>query len=128
MQENEARIRILEDSLKRAWSAINNLIGRMIRAESRIQSIGSGGGGGTSGGGNPCYCLPTTLGGATGTWPALTPASESLTVYMVSGTTITSLGTFTVYNWFPATPAVSLVLLVLPDGAGNYVAVSQSCS
>jgi hypothetical protein len=78
--------------------------------------------------GSVYFCLPTTLGGATGSWPSLTPASQSLTVYQVKGTSISSLGTFTVYNWYPAAPAASKVLLVLPDGAGSFVAVAQSCT
>ena len=74
------------------------------------------------------FCLPTSLAGASGSWPSLTPGSQSLTVYQVQGTTITSQGTFTVYNWYPAAAAASKVLQVTPDGAGNFVAVAQSCS
>jgi hypothetical protein len=74
------------------------------------------------------FCLPTTLTGATGSWPSLTPTSQSLTVYQASGTSLTSLGTFTVYNWYPAAPAASKVCQVAPDGSGNFVVVAQSCS
>jgi hypothetical protein len=74
------------------------------------------------------FCYPTTLTGATGIWPSLTPTSQSLTVYQVTGTTIASLGTFTVYNWYPAAPAASKVCEVAPDGAGNFVTVAQSCT
>jgi hypothetical protein len=74
-------------------------------------------------------CFPTTMGGATGSFGALTPGSQSgLTVYQVSGTTQTSLGTFTVYNWLPASPVASKVAYCLPDGAGNFVLIDQSCT
>ena len=79
--------------------------------------------------GGAYFCLPTTLGAATGSWPSLTPGSQAgLTVYQASGTSLTSLGTFTVYNWFPATPAASKVLMVFPDDDGNFVAGPQSCT
>lgn len=74
------------------------------------------------------FCLPTALSGATGSWPSLTPSSQSLTVYQAAGTALTSLGTYTVYNWFPASPAASKVALVMPDGSGNFVVVDQSCT
>lgn len=126
MTDNESRIRLLEDAVKRAWRAIQNLLDRMTRAENRLMSLPGGGGSGGAGAG-VFFCLPTTLGAATGTWPSLTPGSQSLTIYVAQGTTLSSLGTSTVYNWYPATPAASKVLLVLPDGAGNYVATAQSC-
>ena len=127
MTSDDSRIKLLEQSLKEMFRTTQSLLERMARAEERIMAIpgGGGGGGGTSG---VFFCLPTTLGGATGSWPSLTPSSQNLTVYMVSGTTISSVGTFTVYNWYPAAPAASKVLLVLPDGSGNYVAVGQSCT
>lgn len=84
---------------------------------------------GTGGGGSVFFCLPTTLSGASGSWPSPTPGSQTgLTIYQVSGTSITSVGTATVYNWYPATPAASKVLMVVPDGSGAFVAVAQSCT
>ncbi len=74
-------------------------------------------------------CYPTTIAGATGTFPSLVPGSQSsLDVYQVTGSTITLLGAYTVYNWLPASPAASKVAYCLPDGAGNFVLIDQSCT
>lgn len=82
--------------------------------------------GSASGGGY--FAMPTTLGPATGSWPSLTPGSQSLTVYQATGTTLSSTGTFTVYNWYLSTPVASKIIQVTPDGAGNFVLVAQSCT
>jgi hypothetical protein len=73
------------------------------------------------------FCNPSGLAGATGTWPSLTPGSISTTVYRASGSTLATIGTQTVYNWFPAAPASGKILEVFPDGAGDFVAGPQSC-
>jgi len=74
-------------------------------------------------------CYPTTIAGATGTFPSLVPGSQSsLDVYQVTGSTITLLDAYTVYNWLPASPAASKVAYCLPDGAGNFVLIDQSCT
>lgn len=113
----EAWVRLLQDVIAQLRAAQQ----LAQRAFGQYQPTGSLSGG-------VYFCLPTSLGGATGTWPSLTPASQSLTVYLAQGTSLTSQGTFTVYNWLPAAPAASKVLEVTPDGAGNFVAVTQSCT
>jgi hypothetical protein len=80
--------------------------------------------------GSALFCQPSGIvSGATGSWPTLSPISFTADVYSVSGTTITILAaSATIYNWFPASLAASKVVYVVPDGAGNYVAVTQSCT
>lgn len=56
------------------------------------------------------------------------PASFPATVYQVSGTAATNLGTQTVYNWLPSTLAASKVCLLARDSAGNYCVLTQSCT
>jgi hypothetical protein len=127
MTNNELRILRLENALTGVNQQLADLfqqVGKIAQNQWATQGMGGGGGGG----GGVFFCLPTALGGATGAWPSLTPASQSLAIYQAAGASLTSLGSFTVYNYFPAAPAASKVLLVLPDGSGNYVAVSQSCT
>jgi len=117
-QRVEYILRLLQDLQQQVLAAQQNALG----AYAQYQPAGGGGWGGVF------FCLPTTLGPASGSWPALTPGSQSLTVYQVSGSTITSTGTQTVYNWMPSAVQSNLVLMVLPDGSGAYVAANQSCS
>lgn len=83
-----------------------------------------------SSGGGVYVCYPSSgISGATWSSDApSSPGSASLTVYQVQGTTVTSMGTNTVYNWLPAAVVASKACYCLPDGDGNYITVSQSCS
>jgi hypothetical protein len=72
--------------------------------------------------------MPTSLAGATGTWPALTPGSQSLAVYRVNAGALVSVGTATVYNFYPAATVASKVLEVSANGDGTFSAVAQSCT
>ena len=113
----EAELRQIEDMLTQLRAA------QQVARNAYSQWQPSGGG--ASG---VYFCLPTSLPGATGSWPSLTPGSQNLSVYQAAGASLTLVGTFTVYNWYPAAPAASKVLQVVSDGAGNYVAVAQSCT
>ena len=127
MTSHEARICRLEDQLRDVLQAIAQLqvqVGK-IAQDQFAQSSGGGGGGGTVG---AYFCLPTALGGATGTWPTLTPGSQSLTVYQVVSGALSSVGTATVQNWYPAATVASKVLKVTPNGDGTYSAEAQSCT
>jgi hypothetical protein len=126
MTNLEFRTLRLENDLtqiKRQLEDIFQQLGKLAQNQ-WVPGMGGGGGGGTTG---AFFCLPTSLGGATGSWPSLTPASQSLTIYQVSSGSLSSIGTATVYNFYPSATVASKVLFVVPDGSGGYVAVSQSC-
>lgn len=124
----ETRIGTLETRLEFWIRQIQDLIQQVKAAAAMARNAyGQYNPANSSGGGGVYVCYPTTIVGATGTFPSLVPSSQSLTVYQVQGTAITSVGTFTVYNWLPASPAASKVAYCLPDGAGNYVLIDQSC-
>jgi hypothetical protein len=127
----ESRVRLLEDGLARAWRAILNLIARMTRLEQQLASIPGGNGGGGGSGQNALFCAGPSSGTivATGSWPTVTPDSFTSDVYFVQGTSITTLAAgATIYNWYMAALATGKVCYVVPDGLGNYVVVSQSCT
>ncbi len=83
-------------------------------------------GGGTTG---AFYCMSNSgAWGATGSWPSLTPGSITADVYQALGTDFDLVvSSATIRNWFPASPANAKVLMVFPDGTGDYVAGPQSC-
>jgi hypothetical protein len=124
----EPRIYGAEQRIEYLLRQIQDLTDMVKAAQQLARSAFQQPGNLNSSGSGVFFCLPTTLAGASGSWPSLTPSSQSLTVYQASGTSLTSMGTATVYNWYPASPAASKVCFVLPDGAGNYVVVDQSCS
>jgi hypothetical protein len=76
------------------------------------------------------FCQPgTTVAGATGAWPALTPASFTADIYQVAGTAITLyLSSATIYNWYAAGLVDAKTVYVVPDGTGSWVAIAQSCT
>jgi hypothetical protein len=127
MTNLEWRVLRLENDLtaiKRQLEDVYQQLGKLAQNQWVPGTMGGGGGAATA----IYFCLPTSLAGATGTWPSLTPATQSLTVYQVVSGSLSSIGTATVKNYFPAATAASKVLLVLPDGAGNFIATAQSCS
>ena len=75
--------------------------------------------------------MPTgTVNGASGSFGSLTPVSFTSAVYQVSGaaTNAEIASAATVYNWLPATLAANKICYVLPDGQGNWIVISQSCT
>jgi hypothetical protein len=127
MTNLEARTKRLEDELEDARRLIRELqteVGKIRQDQFAASPAGGGGGGGAG----VFFCLPTSLGGATGSWPTLTPGSQSLTVYQVVGGALSSIGTATVKNFYPAATVASKVLEVTPNGDGTYSAVAQSCT
>jgi hypothetical protein len=125
----EARISLLEQLIAKIERAIRDLTQRVSRLEQNQWNATSPNGGNGGSGANAFYALSSSGSwGATGTWPSLTPGSISATVYQMQGTMATSLGTYTIYNWFPASPVNSKVMFLAPDGNGNFVVVSQSCT
>lgn len=75
-------------------------------------------------------CQPgSSVGGESGTWPSLTPASFTADVYQVSGTSITIyLSSAKVYNWYAAGLDANKTATVAADGAGTFVVLAQSCT
>jgi hypothetical protein len=80
--------------------------------------------------GEAFFCQPSSaVSGATGSFPSLTPTSFTATVYQMQTGTLTSFETgATVWNGFPAALVASKVCFVTPDGAGDWVVISQSCT
>lgn len=75
-------------------------------------------------------CQPSsTVTGATGTWPAITPVGFNADVYQVSGTAITLyLAGAQCYNWYAASLDANKTTNVRPDGSGAFVAIAESCT
>jgi hypothetical protein len=75
-------------------------------------------------------CQPGgTVDGASGTWPDLDPVSFTADVYqIINGKLSLIVGSATVWNGLPASLAENKVCYCLPDGAGDYVVISQSCT
>jgi len=55
-------------------------------------------------------------------------ASFTSSVSQCQGGSLAVVGSATVYNWLPAALVPSKTCIVLPDGTGSYVVVSQSCT
>jgi hypothetical protein len=77
------------------------------------------------------FCKTPSSGswGATGSFPSLTPGSFTADVYRAAaGSLSEAKAGATVYNYFPASPAVSKVVEVFSDGQGNFITGPQSCT
>lgn len=75
-------------------------------------------------------CMPSsTVTGAGGTWPAITPVSFTADVYQIAAGILTMVASSaTIWNGLPASLAASKVCYCLLDGTGDYVVISQSCT
>jgi hypothetical protein len=129
----EARLIALEllanrfaGDIARLWQQLRAVQQGLISA----QQQGSYGQGGTGSG--FFVCMAPSSGTYAGTWTGSAPtggASFTATVYQVANTgAVNSLGTQTVVNWMPATIANGKACVLIPDQAGNYGVVSQSCT
>jgi hypothetical protein len=76
------------------------------------------------------FCQPSSsVSGATGTWPSITPASFTADVYQASRATLTKYVTSaTIYNWYAASLDANKTTNVKPDGSGAFVAIAESCT
>jgi hypothetical protein len=118
----DQRVFRLEQKLRDALRELAKALADIAALKQRQYTLGPGGGPGG--------------GGATGVWVCTPSASisaggslASQTVKSVSGGVETSLpGTFTIYNAMGSAAAASKKGYVLPDGAGNYNMISQSCA
>ena len=133
MQWIEQRILILEQKWAAFWRDWLNLL-QQVRALQQgllaAQQQG-GGGGGSSSPQAGWYCVTPASGSWGATWTSgapTSPGSFTATVYYISGTTITNLGTQTVNNWFPASPVNSKVIQLYPDPSNAFQTGPQSCT
>lgn len=132
MQWLESRLHNLEARVESLYRRLLDLKGVLdnVRQQLRgaFQQLPAGGGSSSSG---DWYCVTPSSGTWGATWTSgapTTPGSFSATVYSVNGTSTASLGTQTVYNWFPASPATSKVIKLTQDGGGNFTTGPQSCT
>lgn len=119
------RVEYLYRWMDRLVAQQNNARQQLLAA---VQAAGAGGSGSLA-----IYVVMAPASGTyQGTWSGSAPTGGSSftgTVYQVSGTgTITSMGTQTCVNWMPAALANSKACYCIPDGAGNYAIISQSCT
>jgi hypothetical protein len=118
----DQRVWRLEQTIERLGLELAKALADIAALKQRQYTLGAGGGGTGGGGVGVWVCTPS----------ASIPAIGSLasqTVKSVSGGVETSLpGTFTIYNAMGSAAAASKKGYVLPDGAGNYNMISQSCA
>jgi hypothetical protein len=124
----EQRVYTLEQRVEYVLRYLQDLLDQIRAAAQNARNAYAQAQPGGTGGSGVYFCLPTSLAGATGTWPSLTPGSQSLAVYQVNAGALVSVGTATVYNFYPAATSASLVLSVTPNGDGTFSAVAQSCT
>jgi hypothetical protein len=132
MFENSARLGYSENAIAQLLRDLADLRRRVAAVEQMPWGAQGGGDGGGSSTEGFFVCMPSApVAGASWTGSAPTggvPFSPSPTVYQVSSTGITSLGTQTVNNWLPASLVSGKACVIVPDGAGAYGVVSQSCT
>ena len=119
--------RSVEDLYRRLLDVFDQL--KMIRQQVRAMGQRVPGGAPPGEGGGAYVCLAPSA--VHGSWSGSAPSSAgsfSATVYQVQGTVPTSIGTKTVFNWMPSDTVAGKACNLAPDGAGNYVVVSQSCA
>jgi hypothetical protein len=111
----------LEKALRNAQASIRDLTARVARVEQLPYNASSSGSGPGGGGGGAYKCVS-----AAGT-PAGGTSTE--TILQFTAGAFNSIGTATITNPMPsdAIPTGHTVTLA-PDGSGNYMAVSVSCT
>ena len=128
----EQRLKAIEQRLEYLYRLFQQLQIQATNSRQQLTSAWQDSGGGGSSSAAFYVVMAPSSGTYTGTWSGSAPTAGSSftgTVYQVQGTsTITSLGTQTCVNWIPATLVNSRACIVIPDGAGNYGVVSQSCT
>lgn len=130
MNHLEARLLVAEATIRQLLQQLGELTWRVAKLEQQPWLAASGSPGGSN---SQAFYVVMAPGAGTinGTWSGSAPTaggSFSGTVYQVSGTgTVTAIGSRTCVNWLPAALANSKACICLPDGAGNFGIVSQSC-
>jgi hypothetical protein len=118
----DQRVFRLEQKLRDALRELAKALADIAALKQRQFTLGAGGGGTGGGGVGVWVCTPS----------ASIPANGSLvgqTVSSVSAGVETALsGTFTIYNQMAGPAASGKKGYLLPDGAGNYNMISQSCA
>jgi len=131
MNHLEARLLVAEATIRAMGQQLSELAQRIAKLEQLPWLATQQPGGGSSSSGSGYYCTTPSSGTWGATWSAGVPTAAGsfiATVYSTTGTSITSVGSKTVRNWFPATPVNSLVIQVFPDSSGAFQTGPQSCS
>lgn len=77
------------------------------------------------------YCQPSsTIAAATGSWPTQTPGTGTYDVYQDQGGALVKVdgSPFTIQNFYKASIAANKVVVVTPNGFGQWNADAQSCT
>lgn len=119
------RLEQLATAAQKAIADLQAAVAQLAQAQTQGNPYNFGGGGGA---GSYC-CLPTSLAGATGSWPSLTPGSQTLDVYVAqAGTLALFKSSATVYNFYPAAAVASKVAQCALNGDGTFSITAQSCT
>ena len=123
MTSSDNRIMRLEQLVQQLQETVRTLQQQAGQLQQQAFAAGAGGGGGSSAGGT-YLAYPSTAVGV--------GDSISTAIYQCQGGSQTAIGTATLYNYLNAELAASAYpangVICIPDGAGNFTAVSQSCT
>ena len=117
----ESRIKLVEERVEYLYRQLQAVLQQVRAALNQLNQVGGSGGGG-SGSGSVYTCSPSgtiAAGGSLG--------GQTVNLYQAGSNTALT-GTYTIYNPMGGATVVTKTLIVLPDGLGNFVAITQSCS
>lgn len=121
MSEETRRILLLEQQNREQSRALQQLKDGLLRLEGQL-ALAQGAGGGGGGGAGVYYIHPAVI--------AAGGSLASQTVYFLSGgteTTFTASATIRNIMAQATVATAGLNIIVLPNGDGSYLAVTQSC-
>jgi hypothetical protein len=118
----ESRITQLEQRVEYLYRQLQQVLQQVRAALNQLNQVGGGGSGGSSSSGLVYTCTPSNIIAAGGSL-----ATQTINLYQ-AGTASPLTGTYTVYNPMGAATVVTKTLIVMPDGVGNFVAITQSCT
>lgn len=126
----QAQVQYVERAVAELLRKLSDLTARVLKLEQNPWNTGAGGGGGVVS--QAFYVAYPAAGVGGATWTSGVPTSGvsfTAPVWQVSFTgSATGLGNQTCLNWLPAPVAGGKAVIVMPDGAGNYVVTGQSCA
>jgi hypothetical protein len=128
----ESRILLAERSIEDLYRRLRDLFDQLKMVRQQMRALGQQvpGGGNTGAAAGFFVCYPTT-GVAGATWTGGVPTAGApfpAVVCQVSSTGIDNLGSKACYNWLASPLVANKGCVCLPDGAGAYGVVSQSCT
>jgi hypothetical protein len=126
----EGRVFACEQRIEKILRELLELYAKVTAALQAARTNGQQYAVGSSGSEAAFYCQPSsTVAGATGSWPAITAASFTADVYTTTAASLTlSASSATVYNFNKSGLVAHQTVDLVPDGAGNFNAYSQSCT